>query len=97
MDYRIEIYVPEPKRQYGYYVFPYLWDETVGARVDLKHDRAAGVLRVQSAHAEDDVERGALCESLAADLRTMAGWLGADDVVVADRGDLTPDLTRALA
>ncbi|MEH3155807.1 MAG: winged helix DNA-binding domain-containing protein [Gordonia paraffinivorans] len=96
MDYRIEIYVPKPKRVYGYYVFPYLWDETVGARVDLKHDRTAGVLRVQSAHAEDDVDRGALSESLAADLRTMAGWLGADDVVVADRGDLAPDLTRAL-
>jgi uncharacterized protein YcaQ len=96
MDYRIEIYVPEPKRRYGYYVFPYLWDETVAARVDLKHDRAAGVLRVQSAHAEDDVDRVALAASLAADLRSMAGWLGADDVVVADRGDLARDLRRVL-
>ena len=96
MDYRIEIYVPEHKRVHGYYVFPYLWDETVAVRVDLKHDRAARVLRVQSSHAEDDVDRGALSASLAVDLRTMAGWLGADDVVVADRGDLAGELTRAL-
>ncbi|GAA1902408.1 winged helix-turn-helix domain-containing protein [Williamsia serinedens] len=96
MDYRIEIYVPEPKRVYGYYVFPYLWDETVGARVDLKHDRAEGLLRVQSAHAEDDVDRGALAASLADDLQTMAGWLGAEDVVVSDRGDLAAELTHAL-
>ncbi len=96
MDYRIEIYVPEHKRVHGYYVFPYLWDETIGARVDLKHDRAARVLRVQSAHAEDDVDRDALTASLAVDLRTMAGWLGADDVVVADRGDLAEELTHAL-
>ncbi|MGZ8179892.1 winged helix-turn-helix domain-containing protein [Williamsia sp. SKLECPSW1] len=96
MDYRIEIYVPEPRRVHGYYVFPYLWNETVGARVDLKHDRADRVLRVQASHAEDDVDRGALSQALAVDLRTMAGWLGADDVVVADRGDLARQLDHAL-
>lgn len=51
--YRIEIYTPEPKRVYGYYTLPVLWRGRVVGRVDLKSDRQAGVLRVQSAWHED--------------------------------------------
>nr|WP_207949301.1 crosslink repair DNA glycosylase YcaQ family protein [Microcella frigidaquae] len=50
--YRIEIYTPAPKRQYGYYTLPVLVDDALAGRVDLKSDRAAGVLRVQSAWVE---------------------------------------------
>ncbi|MCX6470996.1 MAG: winged helix DNA-binding domain-containing protein [Corynebacteriales bacterium] len=97
MHYRIEIYVPEPQRVHGYYVFPYLLDEAIPARVDLKTDRSAGVLRVLGAFAEDGVDRDHVATRLAADLRTMAGWLGMDDVTVGRRGDLAPVLRRALA
>jgi len=93
--YRIEIYVPSHKRVHGYYVLPFLMDEHLAARVDLKADRQAGVLRVQAAHREDHAPDG-VAERLADELMVMAGWLALDDVVVEKRGDFAPTLKKAL-
>ena len=95
--YRIEIYTPEPQRRFGYYVLPFLLGDALVGRVDLKSDRQAGVLRVQSAWLEPGHDAGHVAAELAAELSLAAGWLGLGAVEVAPRGDLAPQLAQAVA
>jgi len=87
-DYRIEIYVPASQRVYGYYVLPVLHGERLVARLDLKTDRAAGVLRVLGAFAETGIDRETVVEPLRCNLVELARFVGADEVVYANRGNL---------
>lgn len=98
VNYRIEIYTPEAKRQYGYYVYLFVMDDQIVARVDLKADRGAGVLLVKSAWIEDAalVRSSEVATRLTAELHLMAAWLGLDRVQLEPRGSLAGALGRVL-
>jgi hypothetical protein len=95
--YRIEIYTPAPKRVYGYYSLPILLDEALVGRIDLKSDRQAGVLRVQSAWTEPGAPPATI-DRLLPLLAETAAWQGLERVEVAEgaRGDLAPRLADGL-
>ena len=94
--YRIEIYVPQPKRVYGYYVLPVLIDDAIVGRLDLKSDRQQGVLRVQAAWSEGAAAHQQV-ERIAGLLRDAAQWQGlAGGVVVEERGDLSASLRAVI-
>jgi uncharacterized protein YcaQ len=78
--YRIEIYTPAEKREFGYYCLPFLLGDAIVARVDLKADRAAGRLIVHSIHPEAGVQPEAIAPMLGDELRRMAEWLGLSDI-----------------
>jgi len=86
--YRLAIYTPAHQRLHGYYVLPFLLGDRLVARVDLKADRTARVLRVLSAHAERGIDGRGIAGALLEELRDMSRWLGLDAVEIVPRGGL---------
>lgn len=92
--YRIEIYVPESKRKWGYYVLPFLLDERIVARVDLKADRKNKQLLVLACHKEAEIDTDKSVAELARELHSLAGWLNLDRVKVSRRGPFARQLAN---
>ena len=95
-DYRVEIFVPQAKRRWGCFVLPFLMGDRLVARVDLKALRGDRRLAVAAAYLESHASPGPVARALAAELKTMAGWLGLDSVTVAPRGDFAGPLAAAV-
>jgi uncharacterized protein YcaQ len=95
MDYTIEIYTPMAKRRFGYYVFPFILNDRIVARCDLKADRERGALMVRSAHLEPGHDGRRAVAAMARELEVLRTWLTLDHLEVADRGGLAASLRRA--
>ena len=95
--YRLEIYTPQDKRVYGYYVLPFLHNERISARVDLRAERAHGRLAVHGVYEEEPGldDEGML--ALAVNLRRMADWLGLAQVQLSCQRVSAARLRVALA
>jgi uncharacterized protein YcaQ len=78
-------------------VLPFLLGERIVARVDVKADRQAGVLRVPAVFAEDHADPSEVTAAMAAELVELATWLGLSGVAAGERGDLAEPLAAALA
>jgi uncharacterized protein YcaQ len=94
--YRIEIYTPAAKRQFGYYVLPFLHHDRIAGRVCLKADRQAGVLRANASHHESFADPVETASALAGELKLMASWLGLPEVAAGASGNLAKALRKEL-
>ena len=80
--YRIEIYTPQAKRKFGYYVLPFMVNGEMVGRVDLKADRANSKLLVQSVHTEKRIKRAAINVTLGKELSLIAKFLNLKSRIV---------------
>jgi uncharacterized protein YcaQ len=94
--YQIEIYVPAPKRIYGYYVLPFLLGDRFAARVDLKADRKMSTLIVHAAYVERGFDATAVAAALTGELRSIAMWLSLESLKIGSKGSLARSLRRAI-
>jgi uncharacterized protein YcaQ len=77
--FRLEIYVPKAKREFGYFVMPILHGDQIVGRLDPHFDLAAGVLRIDAVHAEPDAP-ASTWPAIRKQIDELAAWLGADEV-----------------
>lgn len=94
--YRIEIYTPEPKRIFGYYTLPILWNGQIAGRIDLKNDRQSKTLLIQSAWHEPNIDPTALAQDLAKHLAQTAKWQNCQDIELKKKGNLSAALSKTL-
>ena len=95
-EYKIEIYVPEAKRRYGYYSLPFLLDDQLVGRTDLKADRKAGVLLAKGSFVEEGHDPVRVGRVMAEQLGVMADWSGLDSIEVHDNGNVASDVRKAI-
>ncbi len=86
--YRIEIYTPVAKRKHGYYVLPFLLNDRLVGRIDLKSDRVNSKLLVPAAHLEPGIETRDVAAPMLEELRLMADWLGLEGLALPRAGAL---------
>jgi uncharacterized protein YcaQ len=88
-DYKIEIYVPEPKRIFGYYSLPVLHNGNFIARIDLKNNRQENTLQVKSTWAEENQVSKFPNSAVGRHLNEIANWQGLSSIAVSGQGNVS--------
>jgi uncharacterized protein YcaQ len=88
-DYKIEIYVPEPKRIFGYYSLPVLHNGNFIARIDLKNNRQENTLQVKSTWAEENQVSKFPNSAVGRHLNEIANWQGLNSIAVSGLGNVS--------
>ena len=98
--YRIEIYTPEAKRQFGYYTLPVLHDDQIIGRIDLKNDRQNKLLIAKASWREDGLSvrtRSSSSAAVANHLSAVAKWQGCSQVQIEPKGNWALELAAHFA
>jgi len=91
-DYKLEIYKPKSKREFGYYVMPFMHRGQIVARVDLANRRQTGVLEVLGAFCESPYDKGIVAKALWEELSLLAIFVGCSTIQINGRGNLSQPL-----
>ena len=87
-DYKLEIYKPKSKREFGYYVMPFMHNGQIVARVDLANRRQTGVLEILGAFCEPSFDREAISKPLWEEISLLATFVGCSAIEIKRRGNL---------
>ena len=93
-DYKLEIYKPKSKREFGYYVMPFMHNGQIVARVDLANRRQTGVLEILGAFCEPSFDREAISKPLWEEISLLATFVGCSAIEIKRRGNLHQPLNE---
>ena len=93
-DYKLEIYKPKSKREFGYYVMPFMHNGQIVARVDLANRRQKGVLEILGAFCEPSFDREAISKALWEEISLLATFVGCSVIEIKRRGNLSQPLNK---
>ena len=93
-DYKLEIYKPKSKREFGYYVMPFMHNGQIVARVDLANRRQTGVLEILGAFCEPSFDREAISKPLWEEISLLATFVGCSTIEIKRRGNLYQPLNK---
>ncbi len=93
-DYKLEIYKPKSKREFGYYVMPFMHNGQIVARVDLANRRQTGVLEILGAFCEPSFDREAISKPLWEEISLLATFVGCSAIEIKRRGNLCQPLNK---
>ena len=93
-DYKLEIYKPKSKREFGYYVMPFMHNGQIVARVDLANRRQTGVLEILGAFCEPSFDREAISKALWEEISLLATFVGCSVIEIKRRGNLSQPLNK---